>query len=37
VFWWRKDTDGLRKAYAELQRPKGERKARVSGEIDQIV
>ena len=37
VFWWRKDIDGLRKAYAELQRPKVGRKARVSGEIGQIV
>lgn len=37
VFWWRKDIDGLRKAYAELQRPKVGRKARMSSEIDQIV
>ena len=37
VYWWRKDIDGLKEAYAELQRPKVGRKARISGEIDQIV
>lgn len=37
VYWWRKDVDDLKKAYAELQRPKVGRKARISGEIDQIV
>ena len=37
VYWWRKDIDGLKEAYAELQRPKIGRKARISGEIDQIV
>lgn len=37
VYWWRKDIDGLKEAYAELQRPKIGRKARISGEIDQVV
>lgn len=37
VYWWRKEVDELKKAYAELQRPKVGRKARISGEIDQIV
>lgn len=37
IYWWRKDIDGLKEAYAELQRPKIGRKARISGEIDQIV
>lgn len=37
VYWWRKDIDALKEAYAELQRPKVGRKARMSGEIDQII
>ncbi len=37
VYWWRKDIDELKEAYAELQRPKVGRKVRVSGEIDRIV
>lgn len=37
VGWWRKDINALKDAYAELQRPKVGRKARISGEIDQIV
>lgn len=37
VYWWRKDMDELKEAYAELQRPKVGRKARISGEIEQIV
>lgn len=36
VYWWRKDIDGLRDAYAELQRPKVGRKARISGDVEQI-
>jgi hypothetical protein len=32
VFWWRKDVDGLKEAYAELQRPKVGRRARLTGE-----
>lgn len=35
--WWQKDLDELKDAYAELQRPKVGRKARISGEIDQII
>ena len=37
VGWWRKDVNALKDAYAELQRPKVGRKARISGAIDQIV
>ena len=37
VYWWRKDIDGLKEAYAELQRPKVGRRARIAGEIDEIV
>lgn len=37
VAWWRKDLDGLKEAYAELQRPKVGRRARISGEAEQIV
>ena len=37
VYWWRKDVDGLKEAYAELQRPKVGRKARISGEIEEII
>lgn len=37
VFWWRKDIDGLKEAYAELQRPRVGRKARLSGDIEEIV
>lgn len=37
VYWWLKDINGLRKAYAELQRPKVGRKARISGDIEEVV
>ena len=37
VFWWRKDIDGLKEAYAELHRPKVGRKARITGEAEQVV
>ena len=37
VYWWRKDLDGLKEAYAELQRPKLGRQARLKGETEQIV
>ncbi len=37
LYWWRKDIDGLKEAYAELQRPKVGRKARLAGEIDEII
>ena len=37
VYWWRKDIDGLKDAYSELQRPKVGRKARSSGEVEQII
>lgn len=37
VYWWRKEIDELKDAYAELQRPKVGRKARISGDIGQIV
>lgn len=37
VYWWRKDIEELKQAYAELQRPRVGRRARISGEIDQLV
>lgn len=37
VFWWRKDIDALKEAFAELNRPKVGRKARISGETEQVV
>ena len=37
VYWWRKDLDGLKEAYAELQRPKIGRRARLKGETEQVV
>jgi hypothetical protein len=37
VAWWRKDINGLKEAYAELQRPKVGRKARISGETEQVL
>jgi hypothetical protein len=37
VYWWRKDVDGLKQAYAELQRPKIGRRARLKGDTEQIV
>lgn len=37
IYWWRKDIDGLKEAYAELQRPKVGRKARLSGEAEQVI
>jgi hypothetical protein len=37
VYWWRKDIDGLKEAYAELQRPKAGRKARISGELEEVI
>jgi Initiator Replication protein len=37
VYWWRKDIDALKEAYAELNRPKVGRKARISGETEQVV
>ena len=37
VFWWRKDINGLKEAYAELHRPKVGRKARISGDTEEII
>lgn len=37
VYWWRKDVDGLKEAYAELQRPKIGRRARLKGDAEQVV
>ena len=37
VWWWRKDIEALKEAYAELNRPKVGRKARISGETEQVV
>ena len=37
VFWWRKDIDGLKEAYAELHRPKVGRKARISGGTEEVI
>lgn len=35
--WWRKDMDGVKAAYAEVQRTRVGRKARISGETDRPV
>ena len=37
VFWWRKDINGLKEAYAELHRPKVGRKARISGDTEEVI
>lgn len=37
VYWWRKDIDGLKEAYAELQRPKIGRRARLKGDTEDVV
>lgn len=37
LYWWRKDVAGLREAYAELQRPKVGRRARLTGDIEDVV
>jgi plasmid replication initiation protein len=37
VYWWRKDVDGLKQAYAELQRPKIGRRVRLKGGTEQVV
>lgn len=37
VSWWQKDVDGLKEAYAELQRPKVGRKARINGQAEHVV
>lgn len=37
VWWWRKDIEALKEAYAELNRPKVGRKARISGETEQVL
>ena len=37
VYHWRKDISGLKEAYAELHRPKVGRKARLSGETEEVV
>lgn len=37
LYWWRKDIAGLREAYAELQRPRVGRRARLSGEVEDVI
>jgi hypothetical protein len=37
LYWWRKDVDGLKEAYAELQRPKIGRRARLKGDTEEVV
>ena len=37
VGWWRKSVDELKEAYAELQRPRVGRKARIDGEVEQVM
>ena len=37
VYWWRKDVDDLKEAYAELQRPKVGRRARLNGATEGVV
>ncbi len=36
VGWWRKNEDELREAWAEAQRPKVGRRARISGRVDHV-
>lgn len=37
VFWWQKSTEDLKLAYAELQRPRVGRKARIHGQAEPVV
>lgn len=37
VFWHQKDVDALKEAYAELQRPKVGRRARLKGEAEPVI
>lgn len=37
VYWHRKDVDGLKEAYQELQRPKVGRRARLQGETEVVI
>lgn len=37
IYWHLKDLDGVKEAYAELQRPRVGRKARLSGEAEEVV
>lgn len=36
VGWWRKDVEGLKDAYAEVQRPKVGRRARIAGSVEYV-
>ena len=36
LFWWKKDINGLKEAFAELQRCKVGRKARINGTVEPI-
>jgi hypothetical protein len=37
VGWGRKDSDALREAFAEAQRPRFGRRARINGTVEQVV
>ena len=37
VGWWLKDEHGIKEAYAEVQRPRFGRKARIAGDVDIIM
>lgn len=37
LFWHQKDVDALKEAYAELQRPRVGRKARLSGQVEAVI
>lgn len=36
LFWWKKDINGLKEAFTELQRCKVGRKARINGTVEQV-
>lgn len=36
VGWWQKDVEGMKEAYAEVERPRVGRKARIAGEVEEI-
>lgn len=37
IYWWLKDVDGLKEAYAELQRPRVGRRSRTTNSVEQVV
>ena len=37
IYWWLKDLDGLKEAYAELQRPRVGRRSRVTNSVEEVL